>query len=148
MDVYKKLLQELDRMQEGSLLDRQLLRKKEVKLEDLHEELRNALLLSGEITEYDLAQHFRERLRLSGEITFDDIAKEAQDVFARNGMIDYEHLTKALQNRFKFTNITEQQLSPELLDKINSTYHRENLLIDCGDFDDLDADEVLDGGEW
>ena len=148
MDIYERLQKAFDSTNEGSLLDRKLVRKKEILLEDLHQTLRDALLISGQITEHDLEAHFRSRLRLSGEIKFEDIEKEAQKVFARNGMIDYEHLTVALQNRFKFTNITEQQLSPGLLDKINSTYHKENILIDCGDFDDLEPNEVIDGGDW
>lgn len=148
MDIYERLNESFGMMDEGSLLDRKLVRKHEIKLDDLHDDFRDILLLSGEITEHDLEEHFRSKLKLSGEITFDDIEKEAQKVFARNGMIDYHHLTKALQDRFKFTNITEQQLSPELLDKINSTYHKDNLLIDCGDFVETNPDEVIDGGEW
>lgn len=148
MDIYERLQQSFDNTKDGSLLDRRLIRKGDVDIDDLHQSLRNILLLSGEITEDDLESYFRRRLRLSGEIRFEDIAAESQKLFALKGKIKLEDLTVALQNKFKFANITEQQLSTGLLDKINASFYKDNIVIDCGNFDNLEPDEVIDGGGW
>lgn len=148
MDIYERLQRNFDSTKEGSLLDRSLIRKGGVEIDDLHQSLRDALLMKGEITESDLETYFRQRLRLSGEIRFEDIALESQKIFALKGKINLEDLTVALQNKFKFTNITEQQLSTGLLDKINSSFHKDSIIIDCGGFDNLEPEEVIDGGDW
>lgn len=148
MDIYERLQQSFDDTKDGSLLDRRLIRKGDVDIDDLHKSLKDALLFSGKITEDDLESYFRNRLRLSGEIRFEDIALETQKLLALKGQISFEDLETVLQNKFKFANISEQQLSTGLLDKINSSYHKENIIIDCGDFDNLEPDEIIDGGDW
>lgn len=148
IDIYERLKAAFDETKEGSLLDRKLVRKGEIELSDLHETLKKLLAFKGEITEADLNKYFREMLKLSGEIDFTDFTQETQKILAVKGKIDFEDLNKALQNRFKFLNITEEQLSPGLLDKINSVYHKESLIIDCGDFETFEPNEIIDGGDW
>lgn len=148
MDIYERLQKSFDSTKDGSLLDRQLIRKGEIDIDALHQSLKDILLLSGNIGEEDLTSYFRSRLKLSGEIRFEDIALESQKLFALKGKIKLEDLTVALQDKFKFTNIKEQQLSTGLLDKINANFYKDNIIIDCGDFDNLEPDEVIDGGDW